>query len=285
MVLCRPVTAADLAEITDLLHEGFPTRSRRYWIQGLDRLAEHRPPAGFPGFGYMLVSEGIPVGVLLTITSTFDLASKNCIRCNVSSWYVRPAFSSYASLLSIRATKDPAVSYVNISPAPNTVSIIEALGFTRFSIGVFAAAPSFRRRHSVKSLAWLPEQWAAVESMPDYNFRLLVDHHRFGCIGLWCETSEGGCCFIFRRRFVGKAKLPSAQLIYAPSLDDLTQHFGPVSRFLTRLGMPITLICTDRFPAGLTGHHFPDKLPLYVKGPLRPRSVDLSYTEAAILGY
>ena len=42
------------------------------------------------------------------------------IRCNVSSWYVEPAFRSFASLLVLRALKNKDVTYLNISPAPAT---------------------------------------------------------------------------------------------------------------------------------------------------------------------
>ena len=59
-IACRPIDAEDLPAVIDLLHKGFPRRNRRYWEAGLQRLARHVPPPGFPRFGDMLTTEGRP---------------------------------------------------------------------------------------------------------------------------------------------------------------------------------------------------------------------------------
>ena len=48
----------------------------------------------------------MPVGVLLLIFSDVATSATPNIRCNVSSWYVEPAFRSFASLLVLRALKN-----------------------------------------------------------------------------------------------------------------------------------------------------------------------------------
>ena len=73
-----------------------------------------------PKFGYLLESGGDLVGVILLIFSSIPGQDTSKIRCNVSSWYVEPAFRSHASLLISQAIKHKNVTYVNISPAMHT---------------------------------------------------------------------------------------------------------------------------------------------------------------------
>src|ERR1700676_4217271 len=97
----RPIAPADRAAVAQLLNHGFGLRrSRRFWAQVLDGLERHPVPAGLPNFGYLVESGGRPVGVILLIFSRPGTgADPEAIRCNMSSWYVEPAFRGYASLL------------------------------------------------------------------------------------------------------------------------------------------------------------------------------------------
>jgi hypothetical protein len=56
-------------------------------------------PEGFPRFGYMLDHEGTPIGVLLLIYTARDDGGGTSIRCNLSSWFVKPAYRNYAPML------------------------------------------------------------------------------------------------------------------------------------------------------------------------------------------
>ena len=62
-------------------------------------------------------------------------------RCNLSSWYVDPAFRAYATLLVSHALSHRDVTYLNVSAAPHTWPIIEAQGFARYCDGIFVAVP------------------------------------------------------------------------------------------------------------------------------------------------
>ena len=73
-------------------------------------------------------------------------------------------------------------------------------------------------------------------------------------------------------------------LIYSNSLDDIKEFASPVGRFLALRGLPVMLVGSDAPLGGIIGRYFPDKLPIYFKGPLRPRGSDLSYTDAALFG-
>ncbi len=120
-------------------------RSREYWMQGLRRQAAREVPNGYPRFGYMLDNDGMPVGVLLLLyTSRID-GGEVAIQCNLSSWYVDPAFRNYAPLLTKIAQRHKEVTYLNISPATWTWPIIEAQGFSSYCSGLFFSIPALSR--------------------------------------------------------------------------------------------------------------------------------------------
>jgi hypothetical protein len=282
-VVCRQIREADLPALIDLLQVGFPRRSRDYWVQGLRRLAAHVPPEKCPRFGYLLEAGGVPAGVLLTIFSASPDGTGPAIRGNVSSWYVRPEARAYASLLVLRALNPAAATFLNVSPAPGTLATIEAQGFTPFSAGVFAGLPMLVRGGAARLHAHA-EQWRAMP-MPEADRRLLLDHQAFGCIGIWCETAEGGLPFVFRRRHIKPGGIPCAQLIYCRSLEALQASAGPLGRFLAWRGMPLMLVATDRPLPGIAGRFYPQRQSMYFRGAMPPRAGDLSYTEAAIIGF
>ena len=281
-VSCRQIAAADLPAVADLLHAGFPKRPHSYWVAGLHRLTVRTQPDGYPKYGYLLQSGGEVVGVLLLIFSARDEGSGPVLRGNVSSWHVRPAFRAYAPLLVLRAIRHPAATYLNVSPAPDTLPIIAAQGFRPFSRGMFAALPLLARTGAARLRARAAE-WPAA-AVPPADIRLLADHAAFGCLGLWCESGQGGQPLIFRRRRIKPGGIPCAQLIYCRSLEDLEAVAGPVGRFLALRGMPLMLVACDRTLRGVPGRLFPDRLPMYFKGAEAPRQGDLSYTEAALFG-
>ena len=77
--------------------------------------------------------------------------------------------------------------------------------------------------------------------------------------------------------------MPSAQLIYCTSVDDLVRLAGPIGRYLAMRGMPFMIIpANGRFPK-LIGKYFGDR-PMYYWGPDRPDMVDLAYTELGMFG-
>src|SRR5208282_4705629 len=116
-IRCRQIEVCDLDSIASLLVRGFPGGARDFWSSALERLQNRPVPEGFPRFGYMLESEGAAVGVLLLICTGASRGSPAAIRCNVSSWYVEPAFRNIAPLLVSRAMKHKPATFINVSPA------------------------------------------------------------------------------------------------------------------------------------------------------------------------
>jgi hypothetical protein len=282
-VRCRQISDADVDAVTELLTRGFRIRRRDYWRHALAKLGSRPTPRGLPRYGYLLESGGAPVGVILQIFSSIPGNETAITRCNVSSWYVEPAFRGHATLLISHAIKHKDVTYVNISPAMHTRPIVEAQGFARYSNGQFVALPA---------LSAAPADGKAkvvgLDTIPDARFdrcerELLEIHRSYGCISLWCVTSERAHPFVFMPRWV-KGLIPCAQLIYCRNIEDFVCFARPIGRYLAWRGRPLVMVDADGPIAGLVGVYCDDKAPKYFKGPQRPSVGDLAYTEAVMFG-
>ena len=155
-IRCRQIDESDVPAVAGLLRRGFPNRNRQFWQRALDELTRREPPPGLPKYGYLLETDGVPVGVILVICSTMRVDGTSAPRCNLSSWYVEPAFRTYAPLLVSQALRHKEVTYLNVSAAPHTWPIIEAQGFSRYSDGIFIALPALNRvrRRRTRSKFW-----------------------------------------------------------------------------------------------------------------------------------
>ena len=279
---CRQIDQADVGAVASLLARGFPAHDRGFWLEAFAQLSRHQPPAGLPHYGYLLESGGVIVGAVLLICSTIP-GDQATTRCNLSSWYVDPAFRAYAPMLVAHALRRKDVTYLNVSPAPHTRPIIEAQGFARYCDGIFVAVPMLNGLFGASKV----EVFAADRS-PDVAFaerdaQVLQAHAAHGCISLWCVADGRAFPFVFRRR-VARRFIPCAQLIYCNDVAEFVRYAGPLGRALARHGLPLVIIDANAPITGLFGWYRSGRMPKYFKGPQRPRLGDLAYTENAVMG-
>jgi len=280
---CRQINECDADAVAALLARGFPIHDRQFWLRALAQLARHQAASGMPKYGYLLEDDGRIVGALLLICTTLRKGEATVTRCNLSSWYVEPAFRTYAPLLVSYAVRHKNVTYLNVSPAPHTLPIIEAQGFSRYCDGVFVAMPVFN--------GWFGGEKVRVVRVPERpdvatdpaDEAILEQHAALGCVSLWCVADECAHPFVFRPR-LAKRVVPCAQLIYCRDIADLARFAGPIGRLLARCGRPFVILDANGAVPGLLGWFNRGNMPKYFKGPLRPRLGDLAYTEQAVLG-
>jgi hypothetical protein len=280
-IRCRQIGETDVTAVASLLKRGFPTRSQQFWLNALRQLARRAPPPGFPQYGYLMESGDDPIGAILMICSTMTEGERTATRCNLSSWYVDPAFRTYASLLVSHALAHKDVTYMNVSAAPHTWPIIEAQGFSRYCDGVFVALPTLKRAPGAVRV--FDAAQTPTASFDAAERQILQHHAEHGCISLWCETAERAYPFVFRPR-LAKRLMPCAQLIYCGDVGDFVRFAGPVGRYLTWRGRPFVIIDSNDAIPGLLGTFCRGSMTKYFKGPQRPRLGDLAYTEYALLG-
>jgi hypothetical protein len=280
---CREIGEADIDAVVALLIQGFPERGGRFWQAAFEQLHRHEPPTGSPKYGYLLESGGNVVGALLLIFSRVPHGDALIVRCNVSSWYVEPAFRAYAPMLVSRAIRNKDISYLNVSPAPHTRAIIEAQGFSRYASGTFVSMPA------LKGLTAAPKARvfdASCQLEVDFTLRdqqILATHASYGCISLWCVAGERAHPFVFRRRRL-RGVIPVAHLIYCSEVTDFVHFAGPIGLKLASHGLALVSLDANARVPGLPGWFIDGRAPKYYRGPVTPRLGDLAYTEYAMLG-
>jgi hypothetical protein len=282
-IRCRQIEQGDVSAVAKLLTRGFPKRNHQFWLHALDQLTRHEPPHDLPKYGYLLETKSEVVGAILMICSALRADGTLAPRCNLSSWYVEPAYRTYASLLVSHALRHKDVTYLNVSAAPHTWPIIEAQGFSRYSEGLFISVPALHGLFGGERANVLSVDAGKTAGFDPAEQEILVQHAAHGCVSLWCTTADGAHPFVFRPRMV-KGFLPCAQLIYCRDLADFARFAGPLGRYLALRGKPIVIVDSNGAIPGLAGIFRYGSKPKYFKGPQRPRLGDLAYTEYAILG-
>jgi hypothetical protein len=286
-IRCREIGISDLDAVADLLTRGFVGRSRDYWMQGLRRQAVRDVPPNYPRFGYMLDNDGAAAGVLLLLYSTRPCGGESAVHCNLSSWYVEPAFRNYAPMLTKIAQRHKEVTYLNISPARWTWPIIETQGFRSYCSGLLFSLPALSRTAPGMTVEIVPANATAVEGINSGELALLTRHAAYGCLSLVCRES-GGPAFAFvllpvriRRGWIAP---PAMQLIYCREVSDYVTCAGAIGRFLLPRGkISVILDSNGRLP-GLAGVYTEKRGRKYFKGPHRPRLADLTDTELVLYG-
>jgi hypothetical protein len=278
----RQIEEADLTGVADLLARGFPVRSLAHWQRAFARLRTHRGVPDLPRYGYLLECGGAPVGVILTISSVRPAGDEPRVLCNLSSWYVEPAFRAYAPLLISAAARQRDITFVNVSPAPHTVKIVEVQGFKRYSTGQFVALPALAPAPDDVRIRLHDGDEPPPAACDAIEVELVRSHREYGCITLWVITPNRALPFVFLPRRVSGV-IPCVELVYCPSLAAFIRFARPIGRALLRRGRAFVLIDASAPIAGLPGHFFPGKRPKYCRG-TPPRVGDLAYTEIPMFG-
>ena len=277
----REILPADLPAVAELLDVGFPDRGLAYWLNALEALEARTSPQNYPQFGYVLEGESAIVGVILLIFTALGRTGQ--VRCNVSSWYVDPAYRLHASPLISGALRFKGVTYLNVSPAPHTWPILEAQGYERYTQGQFASLPVFSLSgFSTHVRSYDPAQ--DDDFLPAEEAALLKDHRARGCLTVICKRDGVITPLVFLPRDVRPVGPVVMQLAYCRDTSDFTRSAGAIGRFLARRGVAIVLSDGEGPIRGLVGRFFKDRAPKYFKGADRPRLNDLSYTEAVLFG-
>jgi hypothetical protein len=276
----REITEADHHGVARVLAKGFQ-RPVWYYAWALERISRHPTPPGRPKYGMLMEADSVPVGAVLLIFSSRRSGGSTYTQCNVTSWYVEPAYKSYAAVFMSRALRHADVTYINVSARPAARPIVMAQGFQCYSRGQYVAIPPLHRRSTDGTV-----KICGIDTIPDAPFEttdqeLLMAHAGFGCMSLWCVTRERAYPFIFVPRAL-KHILPGVQLIYCRDVEDLVRFAGPLGRFLAARGKLVIAIDANGPIPGLPGRYFEGKWPRFFKGPAPPRLGDISYTQAAM---
>ncbi len=285
---CRAINPDDLDEVVALLGRGFPERDAAYWWLGFARHRAHPIPEDCPALGFLLRANGRAVGVVLTL---YGAPGPHGPRCNLSSWYVEPAFRPFATLLDRVAMRRREVTFTNISAAPHTVAMHVARGFAPSCRGQFFAIPACAPRLPGRRVTDAAQPGAAAE-LPAHERQLLADHTAYGCVCVVGHDETGAVPFVFVRHPVrwlqwklGRSPLYYLQLVYCRSLASVTAFARPLGRHLLRHhATAVVALDADGVIPGLPGRYVAGMDVRLARGPDLVRAGDLSYSELVIFG-
>ena len=233
-MLLREIQDTDRFELAALLTEGFPRRTLNGWRTALAILADRPAIGGFPRYGYCLEDAGHLQGVLLLLTATID----GVTRSNLSSWYVRPRYRLFATLMHQRAVRTGASIYLNLSPAAHTLRKVETLGFRPYTGGtlIVDATSAIKMGNSiVRSIA--PDEASTLDVEVR---RSIAAHSRYGCNALLLEDDAGPMFALYRIKWL-KRLIPAARFVAGDPVR-IAASAGPLMRTLLLRGIPIALI-------------------------------------------
>ncbi len=278
---CRPIGEEDLPAVAAFLAEGFPDRSRAYWARALEVLRGREAPEAYPRYGLLLEADGACVGAVLQIYSRIVEGGEASVRCNLSSWFVRPAFRSHAALLVSRALRHKEVTYLNVSPAAHTWPILEAQGYRRYSEGQVAALPLL----SLRGFGARVRAYTSDARGLDAETAAILDAHRaLGLMVVTCRKGGESAAFAFLPRAVKGVGRRVAQLAWCRDTASFQRFAGPLGRWLLLQGLPVVLFDACGPARGLVGRFFRDRAPKYFRGARPPRLNDLAFTEPVLFG-
>jgi hypothetical protein len=280
-VRSREIRDSDISSLAEFLGKGlgYPTR---YYLQILERLAQHSTPTGFPKYGYLMKDGDNIVGAIILIFTEFKQPDYRTIRCHVTAWYVEPYYRPFGSLFFLKALNQKGVTYLNISARPSARPFLEIHGFSKYSNGQFLAVPALNvGTRSVDDEVLV----AGADTVPTGHFNsfeqdLLLAHAGYGCLCLWCMTPERAYPFVFHGRYF-KGFIPGLQLIYCPDVKDFVRFAAPIGLYLASHRKFFVRIDSNGPIPGLFGWYFDGMEPRYYKG-TKPRLGDLAYTQAVM---
>lgn len=279
-VKIRQILESDAGEVVKLLAEGFRSRPTAYWARAFQMLVLQEAPLGQAQIGFLMQEAAEIVGILLIIWTPPGVLEKGQMRANLSSWYVRPAFRSFAAMLLAKACRHAGVTYLNVSAAAHTIQICEALGFKKYVAGQSVSVPLLSQGENVNRVFRFGTE---ADRLPVVARRIVADHVAMGCLGLVGEIGDVQVPFLFVKRRI-RGWIPAWQLIYCQGLGEFEACARPLGWYFLRQGS-LFVICdaNDKFQS-MPSVFYADKIPKYYKGPDLPNACDLSFTEIPLFG-
>jgi len=272
----REITPADRPALEALLREGFPSTGPGFWENALDVLERRGSVEGLPRYGLVLELDGALCGVMLMVSQRRGAQSL----CNLSSWYVREAQRGYAAFMFGHALGTKDVTYLDCSPTPDVLPLVEKYGFEPYTGGSVLLDARMALRPGPK-VARLTPQALADARHPDTG--RIAENLRHGCHGFLAHDADGAPAPLVYRVARVKQHIPVARFVYGAP-ETVIAHAGAIMRALLMRAVPLALV---DWPAGIavrSGRAMPDYGVRYRRGPYTPPTGDLLDTEYALFG-
>jgi hypothetical protein len=263
----------DLTTALALLAEGFPARPASFWREGLRRAAAQGEVSGVPA-GQILVSKGVPSGVILTFGSRRPDRNEPVI--NLSAWYVRDTHRFLAPMMLKTICSGPG-TFVDLTPTAQVVRLSQSLGF-RPVCNATAVVPLPVAALRPGKGAVRP--WRELD-LPQHQMDLANDHAALGCSVLGIALPQRSGLIVSRP--IRYFRLPAYEVVYADRTL-LKDAIGPVARHLLQQGVAALVFdCQDRRDAPLGAFFRRSQTTRLVKGDGFGDMIDYAWSELPFL--
>lgn len=278
----RELEEQDLAELAQIMSEGFPRHPLAYWQNRMQTLTNRVCAPGTQRYGYGIEADGLK-GAILTIGSLHGPSDSPQKIVNISSWTVRPSHRGPPARELYRyATQYSNFTYSNLSAASHTLKTVLQSGFRERTAGQIIAVGI--RKTPRKAVRLVYPQDAERAGLTPYKAEMLRYHADQGCIAFCLELADRLVPFIFLPRRI-KPGIPVAQLIYCEQSDDFQENSRTIYLSLLARGYLAMLVDASGPIAGLKGKYFPGKAAKYYKGEPPLAAVDHTYSEMVYIGF
>lgn len=235
-------------------------------------------------FGYVLIEDGRPAGVLGTLFSRRIIDGSEKKFCNLHGWYVKPEHRAKSLLLMRPALALKDHTLTDFTASPDVIVISKRLGFATLDSHVWVLP----RLPHVRNSKLRFEQWSSGRGAEDMIFdpvtdKLVADHQGLDCGHLAFTDGRESCVVIFSR--MASVKPPHCEIhhISNPSLFR-RYHREARSRLLEQTATGCVVVESRLLPGGAP---FAFKLrileKLYRPADVPAASVDNLYTEIVLL--
>jgi hypothetical protein len=279
--MLQPIGDANLGPALDLLVKGFPRGSRRFWEQGVQRVARYNAWRGATEIGHVLIAKGKPAGVILLVHSlSRQQSGAPCKVTNLSSWYVEPEHRHLAPLMLRNVLRTENTMFTDLSPSARVIPMLGPLGFRPVNAGLAAVALPTAALQPARGGRVMGLEDITPGALSDCTLRHLEIHMQFGALAaiLYVEGIYHPLLFVERT----VRKLPTVQLLYCEDNLCFQRCISAVARFLLRKGKLLMLI--DIPPNGTTpGVPFWGRGMKFAKGGFFNNRTDYAGSEMLVL--
>lgn len=150
-------------------------------------------------FGYVLLVDGQPAGLLGALFSRRQINGQEVRFCNLHNWYVQPEHRASSLLLMrpILALRDCVIT--DLSASGEVVAISERLGFTRLDRTIRLLPPLPWQGSSATLVDLTAEPDRAPELLTAAEQTIFRDHQNIDCQHLVVLSDQGSCYLVASR--------------------------------------------------------------------------------------
>jgi hypothetical protein len=283
-VAVTPIGVADLDRVGVFLHANLNERiSAREW----ERFARVPWNVEAPNNGFMLVDEGVIVGVYLAFYSSRMVEGRIERFCNLAAWCVLPRYRLYSLQLLRALLTQPGYHFTDLSPSANAVPVNERMEFTRLDTAT-ALMPNLPRPSWPGRSRVISDRTEIEGLLTGRALEIYRDHRFAGAANHLVLTHKGQHCYVIYRRDRRKNLPLFASVLYVSDPEIFYRTAQILGRhLLVHQQLPFTLMelrVVGRKPAGsmLLRSSRPK---MFKSSSLEPSQIDNLYSELVCVAW